>query len=216
MSIVGLIGFVLAIILGVYFMDPVSKMLAERLDELTFAFPIIAFLIVFIITLLIVNIAGWMLKKMMDMILLGSVDSIAGAILGILKSAFFISLFMWLALGFELKIPKEWSAKSEYLQYIEPLAPGVIWVLEHWCLKSKSCRRRLQRSWKGLRMLLLIDNFDSFSHILADLIRQTGEELCVVRNDASLEEIEKNLFQRLDSFTRTWNSTGCRKSFICF
>ena len=64
------------------------------------------------------------------MILLGGFDSIAGAILGIVKSSFFISLFMWLSLQFDLKMPREWRAKSEYLQYIEPLAPSVIWVLE--------------------------------------------------------------------------------------
>lgn len=46
-------------------------------------------------------------------------------------------------------------------------------------------------------MLLLIDNFDSFSHILADLIQQSGEELRVVRNDISLEEIEKIDFKGL-------------------
>lgn len=46
-------------------------------------------------------------------------------------------------------------------------------------------------------MLLLIDNFDSFSHILADLIRQTGEELLILRNDTPLEEIEKNNFRGL-------------------
>lgn len=46
-------------------------------------------------------------------------------------------------------------------------------------------------------MLLLIDNFDSFSHILADLIRQTGAELTILRNDASLAEIESLDFQGL-------------------
>ncbi len=46
-------------------------------------------------------------------------------------------------------------------------------------------------------MLILIDNFDSFSHILADLIRQTGEELLILRNDTSLEEIEKIQFRGL-------------------
>ena len=39
-------------------------------------------------------------------------------------------------------------------------------------------------------MLLLIDNFDSFSHILADLIRQTGQDLKMLRNDCTQEEIE--------------------------
>lgn len=38
-------------------------------------------------------------------------------------------------------------------------------------------------------MLLLIDNFDSFSHILADSIRQTGAELKIVRNDIPLREL---------------------------
>lgn len=132
-------------------MDPVSKILAERLDELTFAFPVIAFLIVFIITLLIVKIAGWILKKMMDMILLGGIDSIAGGILGIVKSAFFISLFMWLALGFELKMPNEWSAKSEYLQYIEPLAPGVIWVLEPLVPKIKELQETIAEIVEGFK-----------------------------------------------------------------
>ena len=46
-------------------------------------------------------------------------------------------------------------------------------------------------------MLLLIDNFDSFSHILADLIKQTGEELLVIRNDVSLDELEKIDFNGL-------------------
>ncbi len=46
-------------------------------------------------------------------------------------------------------------------------------------------------------MLLLIDNFDSFSHMLADLLRQTGEELLVLRNVVSLEEIKKLKFDGL-------------------
>lgn len=151
MSIVGLIGFVLAIVLGVYLMEPVSKMLADWLDELTFAFPIMAFLIVFLITLLLVNTAGWILKKMMDMILLGSVDSIAGAILGIVKSAFFISFFIWLSLKFDLKIPKEWQSDSEYLQYIEPLAPGVILVLEPLVPKVKELQETIEEIVEGFR-----------------------------------------------------------------
>lgn len=38
-------------------------------------------------------------------------------------------------------------------------------------------------------MLLLIDNFDSFSHILADYLRQTGHELEIFRNDVPIEQI---------------------------
>src|SRR5690606_4445376 len=51
--------------------------------------------------------------------------------------------------------------------------------------------------WRRSRMLLLIDNFDSFSHMLADLLRQTGKELVVLRNDVSVEEIKKLNFDGL-------------------
>ncbi|WP_162342529.1 anthranilate synthase component II [Cyclobacterium salsum] len=39
-------------------------------------------------------------------------------------------------------------------------------------------------------MILLIDNFDSFSHMLADYLRRSGEEVLVVRNDVSLADLE--------------------------
>ncbi|MCF1751400.1 anthranilate synthase component II [Mariniradius sediminis] len=38
-------------------------------------------------------------------------------------------------------------------------------------------------------MVLLIDNFDSFSHILADYLLQTGIPLKIVRNDQSLHSL---------------------------
>lgn len=144
LSIVGLIGFVLAIALGVYFMDPVSKFLAKNLDEITFAFPIVAFLIVFLLTLMLVGVAGWVLKRVMDMVLLGGLDSIAGAILGIVKSAFFISFFVWLSFQFDMKMPREWRKDSKYLQYIEPLAPSVIWVLEPVSPKLKELQKTME------------------------------------------------------------------------
>lgn len=149
LSIVGLIGFVLAIALGVYFMDPVSKYLAQHMDDLTFAFPIMAFLIVFFLTLILVGTAGWFMKKMMDLVLLGGLDSIAGAVLGIVKSAFFISLFMWLSLQFDLKMPREWRRESEFLQYIEPLAPSVIWVLEPVSPKLKELEKTMEEIVRG-------------------------------------------------------------------
>ncbi len=46
-------------------------------------------------------------------------------------------------------------------------------------------------------MLLLIDSFDSFSHMLADTLRQTGQELAVVRNDTTLAHIKKLDFNGL-------------------
>jgi anthranilate synthase component 2 len=46
-------------------------------------------------------------------------------------------------------------------------------------------------------MLLLIDNFDSFSFILADYFRQTGADLKIVRNDVSLEALVSHTYEGL-------------------
>ncbi|AEL25601.1 anthranilate synthase component II [Cyclobacterium marinum] len=46
-------------------------------------------------------------------------------------------------------------------------------------------------------MILLIDNFDSFAHILADYFRRTGEEVTVLRNNVSLEEVHGFSFSAL-------------------
>ena len=40
-------------------------------------------------------------------------------------------------------------------------------------------------------MLLLLDNFDSFTYNLVDYFEQLGQECCVIRNDKSLAEITK-------------------------
>ncbi|WP_215224282.1 anthranilate synthase component II [Echinicola shivajiensis] len=46
-------------------------------------------------------------------------------------------------------------------------------------------------------MLLLIDNFDSFSHILADYFLQTNMELKIVRNDTPLALLKEENYEAL-------------------
>lgn len=46
-------------------------------------------------------------------------------------------------------------------------------------------------------MYLFIDNFDSFSHILADYVRQCGVQLKIVRNDVSLAELRGLTYEGL-------------------
>ncbi|AGA76936.1 anthranilate synthase component II [Echinicola vietnamensis] len=46
-------------------------------------------------------------------------------------------------------------------------------------------------------MLLLIDNFDSFSHILADYFRQAGFDLHIVRNDTPLAVLMEGKYEGL-------------------
>jgi anthranilate synthase component II len=46
-------------------------------------------------------------------------------------------------------------------------------------------------------VILLIDNFDSFSHMLADYFLRTGVELRIVRNDVSIHDLKQEEYQAL-------------------
>src|SRR5213078_2704613 len=57
---------------------------------------------------------------------------------------------------------------------------------------AKERRGRLRRPRSGLRMILLIDNYDSFTYNLAHLFGELGAEVVVRRNDAiDPEEAER-------------------------
>lgn len=130
LGLIGLVGFVVAVILGFYFMDSMTVWLAEHVTQFNIAYPIVAFLIIFGISSLLIQIVGKILKKIMNIILLGSLDSLAGAGLGIVRVSFFISLFIWLGKEFEIDLAKRWTAESEMLEFIEPMAPVMIEVVK--------------------------------------------------------------------------------------
>ncbi|MEB2780857.1 CvpA family protein [Algoriphagus sp. C2-6-M1] len=130
LGVLGLFGFVIAVILGLYFMSPMNEWLAENVTEFNLGFPIFGFIVVFVLTLLIVKIVGWILKQIMNMVLLGPLDATIGSIFGVVKAAFFISLFFWLASLFKLEMPEKWTKDSEMLYLIEPIAPGIVAAVE--------------------------------------------------------------------------------------
>lgn len=144
MGILGLFGFVIAIILGIYFMDPMTDWLKENVTEFNLGYPIVGFLVIFLLTLLLINSVGWMLKQSMNLILLGSLDSIAGVFLGIVKAAFFISLFFWQASLFKLDLPEQWEEESEYLGFITPVAPAIVEFFEPFFPKIEENLEKLE------------------------------------------------------------------------
>ncbi|MBY5951077.1 CvpA family protein [Algoriphagus sp. NF] len=130
LGILGLVGFVVALVLGFYFMEPAAEWLGENVDSINLAYPILGFLIIFILSILLINGVGWILKKIMDLTILGSFDKMGGVLFGILKAGFFLSLFLWFTNEFDLDLPKKWERESELIGYVEPLAPAVIDAVE--------------------------------------------------------------------------------------
>ena len=65
-------------------------------------------------------------------------------------------------------------------------------------------------------MILLLDNFDSFTYNLADYLEQAGAVCKVLRNDASLEEINRYNYQGivLSPGPGTPQQAGCMPAVI--
>jgi membrane protein required for colicin V production len=129
-SILSILAFVIALILAFHFMDWGAHKLAENVAELTFALPFIAFMIIFLGVILIIRGLAYLVKRTLDFTILGSVDSMAGGILGVIKTAFTLSLFIWIADAFEFSITQDWTSESRSYPLIQPLAPAAVQFLD--------------------------------------------------------------------------------------
>jgi membrane protein required for colicin V production len=89
-----------ALILGIYLAYYFSGLLTEKLKEFfTISdqyLEIISFIVIFIAVLLLVLLVGKLFEKIIDVLLLGFLNKLAGAIFSILKGALFISIFIFI------------------------------------------------------------------------------------------------------------------------
>ncbi len=129
-SILSIVAFVMALTLAFHLMDWGAQLLAARVENMTFALPFVAFLMIFLGVILIIRGLAFVVKKTLDFTILGSMDSIAGGILGVVKTAFIISLFLWIAEAFEFGFSESWTAESQSYSYVQPIAPAIIMAVD--------------------------------------------------------------------------------------
>ena len=96
MELVSLLSLLLAVVSSFYFMQQGVVLLSPYLGDDNSLLPVFSFVIIFIVVLMGVFYLGKILKKILDVTLLGSIDDVAGAILGLLKWGLVFSLFLWL------------------------------------------------------------------------------------------------------------------------
>ncbi|MGK7394782.1 MAG: CvpA family protein [Candidatus Cyclobacteriaceae bacterium M3_2C_046] len=126
LEVIGLAALILAIIGGIKLLHWGIGLLAEYFDAYSSWVPLLAFILIFAGIIILVNILGRMLKNLLDLTLLGSIDNLAGALLGIFKWAFGISVIIWVIdmLGFEF--PPDITEQSFLFSQVEQFAPQVI------------------------------------------------------------------------------------------
>lgn len=133
-EIVGVAAFVLALIVGFKFLRFGTDLLAPYLTaELTRRIlPLIGFSVIFFPTVFMVNRLGYSLRGMLRYTLLGTLDSMAGAAVGIFTWIFGISIFFWLLSTVGIDIPAQYRQESLLYEYVVPIAPQIISVISDW------------------------------------------------------------------------------------
>lgn len=121
-----LLALILAVIGGFHFLHWGIALLQDQFNLSGNFVPLLSFILIFIGIVLIVNLVGKVLKKLVDMVFLGALDKIAGALLGGLKFVFFLSLLIWAFTVFGIELPEPSREESLLYPYIVAIAPSTV------------------------------------------------------------------------------------------
>ena len=125
MTIISLAAIVLGILGGFALLGKAMLMLDSnfRIDESIL--PYIAFAVVFAIIVVVVSLLGKAIKSSIQQSILGGIDQAMGALLGIVKSAFLLSVAFWVFDSLGVEIITAWASRSGLYPFISGFAPLV-------------------------------------------------------------------------------------------
>lgn len=126
LEIITLLALILAVIGGFHFLHWGMSVLTDNFQLSGKFLPFLAFLLIFVGIVAIVNAIGQVLKKVVDMAFLGGVDRIAGALLGALKFVFFFSVLIWAFQIFGVELPQHLQEDSFLYTYVVAIAPSTV------------------------------------------------------------------------------------------
>lgn len=128
-GLISFVAFVVALMLAFHLMHWGAGMLSEQLKDSSFMFPFVAFLLIFFGALLIVRGLAFLVKKSLDITILGTLDDVAGGFLGVFKGLLMLSFFIWVIESFEFSFLSDWTENSKTYGFVQPVAPWIIsWI----------------------------------------------------------------------------------------
>lgn len=131
MELFSLLAVVAGILVGFKFMGTALILLSDKFDMNENLLPYVAFGVVFILVVIVVTLIGKTLKASIDKSFLGKVDEAAGAGLGVIKTAFLVSVLLWISVSLNFKLPGKWTEDSIFMPYVVQFAPLITdWIGE--------------------------------------------------------------------------------------
>lgn len=134
-EVVSLAALVLGIWGAIEFSGITAEFLTENLNLKSDHLNIISFVVTFIVIVILVHIVGNVVNKMVETVMLGFVNKLAGLVFGVLRAALFLSIVLLVfdRIDEDVKILSE-KAKSESRMYepIKNFAPTLLPFINFW------------------------------------------------------------------------------------
>lgn len=129
-EVVAILALVVGVLAGLTFLVEGSAFLSQVLNTYGRVLSVVSFLLIFLCTVVFITLLGRVMKTVVDLTPLGYLDGIVGALLGVLKWAFVISLSIWLLHMTEIAtVP---AGESQLYDKVRLMAPVVIEQLKVW------------------------------------------------------------------------------------
>lgn len=112
-QIVGVLGWVVGFVLAASLMGPVGSTVVEAIGFSPRTAPVIGFVVVFAMALAGVVFVGHAVRKTLDAVKLGGVDSLAGSVFGAFKAALGLSVFLTVTAFSPLPGGEPWLISAE-------------------------------------------------------------------------------------------------------
>jgi membrane protein required for colicin V production len=128
MELFSLLAVILGILGGFKLMGIAMVFLDNKFNIDEKVLPYIAFAVVFFIILIGVNLLGRLVKATVSKTFLGSVDQVAGAVLGLIRTVFMFSVMLWIADSLNVKIVSQWTEGT----WLYPKVAGFAPTATHW------------------------------------------------------------------------------------
>lgn len=148
-GLVAEVASIAALILGIWgaieFSYVTSDFLVENFELQTEHLNLISFVLTFVVIVVLVHIVGNVVSKLLDAVMLGFVNKLAGLVFGVLKAALILSVvlvvFNKIDEGVHV-LPEDTKAESSMYEPIRSFAPALFPFIENWDLGMQNWRSK--------------------------------------------------------------------------
>jgi len=142
-EVVGIIALVAGVIGAIQWMPQGIIFLSETFDSQSELLPVFSFFLIFIAIVIVISLAGRLIKLAIDLTPIGFIDGIGGALLGMLKWALGVSVVLWVLDAAQLGLP-EGEENNVVYNNVKSVAPYVFNNLSEWSPIVAEMIRKIQ------------------------------------------------------------------------